>query len=257
MKIEVPFPQPRFISEILREQPNAVAIYGISANPPQRAHRETVIQLRCLGFEKVIVYLSGIRDDKPELEEIDPKHRIAMAKFTFGDIDGVEIVTEDIDAAQYSTSYELDQRFKERGLSPWHVFGWDILQGGKDSQICQEWHQGKEFWEAAKILPFKRARYDFSPSELPPTSAAPVDFQYDVCSTDVRESIMAGNPFHDLVTPEVAQYIQEHNLYGSQITTDEVRVRLNQAVEDILNKAAPPRPRVCPKDAESLQNGEE
>lgn len=205
--------KPRFISEILHEQPNAVAIYGISGNPPQRAHRETAIQLRQLGFKKVIVYLSGLRNDKPELEEIDPKHRAAMAKLTFGDIDGVEVVTRDTDEGTYSTSYQLDQRFKEEGFSPWHVFGWDILQGGKDSKIFREWHQGREFWEEAQILPFKRAQYDFDSNHLPPSTAYPVSFNYDICSENIRELVSAGKPIDHLVTQEIARYIQENNLY--------------------------------------------
>ena len=245
--------QPRFISEILREQPNAVAIYGISANPPQRAHRETVIQLRQLGFEKVIVYLSGIRNDKPELGEIDPAHRIAMARLNFGDIEGVEVVTDDIDHQRYSTSYELDQRFKDQGLNPWHVFGWDILQGGTDSQIYREWHQGKEFWEQAQILPFKRAGYDFENKDLPPTTAFPVSFNYDICSQDVRGLFAAHLPIDHLVTPDVARYIQEHHLYK----TTQLQEQNKSMLSNLLSKAGPPLPLTLAKDEESQQHMEE
>lgn len=249
--------KPRFISEILREQPNAVAIYGISANPPQRAHRETAIQLRQLGFKKVIVYVSGVRSDKPELEEINPRHRTAMAKLTFGDIDGVEVATEDIDKGTYSTSYELDQRFKAQDLSPWHVFGWDILQGGKDSKIFREWHQGREFWEQAQILPFKRARYDFDSNDLPPSTAYPVSFNYDICSENIRELVSAGKPIDHLVTQEIARYIQENNLYRlptMQQIPPMMQIHHREVINSTLSNADSLLPPAPLKDGKSQQH---
>lgn len=249
--------KPRRICEILREQPNAVAIYGISANPPQRAHRETVIQLRQLGFEKVIVYLSGVRSDKPELGEIDSKHRAAMAILNFGDIDGVEIVTTDIDEKKYSTSYELDQRFKEHGLNPWHVFGWDTLQGGKDSKIFREWRQGREFWEEAQILPFKRARYDFDSNDLPPSTAYPVSFNYDICSENIRELVSAGKSIDHLVTQEIARYIQEKNLYRIP-TTQQIppvmQLHHREVINSTLSNADALLPPAPAKDGELWQH---
>lgn len=249
--------KPRRICEILREQPNAVAIYGISANPPQRAHKETAIQLRQIGFKKVIVYLSGLRNDKPELEEIDPRHRAAMAKLTFGDIRGIEVVTRDIDEGTYSTSYQIDQRFKEEGLSPWHVFGWDILQGGKDSKIFREWHQGREFWEEAQILPFKRARYDFDSNDLPPSTAYPVSFNYDICSENIRELVSAGKPIDHLVTQEIARYIQENNLYRLptlQQVTPMMQLHHREVINSTLSSADSPLPPAPLKDVQPWQH---
>lgn len=213
------------------ERIKRLVVTGSAANPISRAHRDCMEVLTHSGhFDQVRFFPSGLRPDKPHL--IDSVHRVRMVELAFDDewrgrqptpfyIDLREAFRESI-----PTIYLLEQLQKEY---PDHeiVFatGVDVLEprehlGGK----CEvhSWDEGERLmknWTFA-VLPrdgYADPRVLQHEGKLPehfivlsPTTSAT---SY-ISSTEIRKRAREGLPIEHLVHPDVAQYIQQHNLFA-------------------------------------------
>lgn len=92
------------------------------------------------------------------------------------------------------------------------ITGTDALAG------LHTWHRAAEIPALAHLVGVTRPGHDLQPTEalgLPPGSVTYVEIPaLDVSSTDIRARVSAGAPIRYLVPDGVAQYVEDHGLYG-------------------------------------------
>ena len=193
-----------------------VAVYGGSFNPPGIHHQQIVEKLQCC-FDTVIVVPCGNRADKPSVNVTPIDCRRNMAIKAFPESDSCKLDLYDLDADNYTPSYLLDIRYKK--LYPdaeiWHVIGEDIIAGGAEgnSEIHQAWNHGSWIWDNLSWAVLTRKGYGAAEADLPPNHLL-IEIEGVVGSgTIIRERLKDGFAIDDLVSPKIAEYIYEHDLY--------------------------------------------
>ncbi len=200
-----------------------IAIGGSAANPPHLGHRFLIETLLISNrFDQVIWIPSGVRKDKPGF--IDPRHRIAMTHLTFPTAwfhyknTEFTICLSDV-SRQNTPTIEVMENYS--ALYPDAKIVWftgvdsvvpeDSLKG---KCLLQTWIRGEELYRKYHFLILPRPGYP-NPRELklPPNFEILNVPQLDIASSDIREKIKRGESIEGLVTPEVAAYIQQHELY--------------------------------------------
>ena len=202
-----------------------IVFSGSAANPPTCAHLEIgEIMTQCGLFDRAIWLPSGERADKPHIAAAE--HRLHMTELLFSPEWRAsrpipfEIDTRDIGRQNTPTILlwrELRERFPDAELT--FAVGADVLMpserfGGK-CEIAHHWIEGETLLREANFLVIPRRGYpDPDTLTLPIRYISAKKFPASAASsTDVRERITRGLPFEHLVTPEVAAYIKENNLY--------------------------------------------
>ncbi len=105
-----------------------LAIFGGSFNPPGVHHRE-VAALLAPHFDEIRVVPCGPRRDKPIVNDVDPVYRAAMCDMTFTGLSKVQVDLFDLEAATFTRTHELEDRFRGGGTL-WHIVGADLVTGG-------------------------------------------------------------------------------------------------------------------------------
>ncbi|MDP3771593.1 MAG: nicotinate-nicotinamide nucleotide adenylyltransferase [bacterium] len=196
-----------------------IAIGGSACNPPHRGHLEMVRAVRDLrAFDRVRWDVCGARRDKPGMAPA--ADRIAMAHLTFppewdavndrlahGPIVPTIRVLEET-ARQYPPDTEIVWFTSVDLLIP------QERHGGR-SEVAACWVEGERLLTEWPCLVLPRRGYPH-PRDVPlPLRAAVHDVEFpEISSTEIRRRIAAGEPFHDLVTPDVERYIAMYGLYG-------------------------------------------
>ena len=204
-----------------------IAVFGGSFNPPGMHHRAVVAQL-CECFDQVLVVPCGPRPDKPVTNDVNPIFRATMTAMTFRDLPKVQLDLFDLEASTFSRTWQLQERFAERG-ELFHVVGTDLLTGGGrgESVIQREWVKGPEIWERFHFAVVPRPGYPLDPVDLPPKHRL-VRGQASGSSSKIRSRVFARKDFADLVTQEVHAYIERHNLYRGMRPPMTTRLRLDE-----------------------------
>lgn len=188
-------------------------IYGGAFDPPQLAHQSLIEQLsRSFNPEKIILVPSGPRYDK--VYKVSDEHRRRILHiFTenlreqMGNIELCEDFM--LGLIPSTTTLGMDTFFQKKlGYSPTQVFGTDVIPD------MSKWDPtGRVERELSKIFV---TRHGFDPdirrldnyvlfSPVFPRNIAALS------STMVRENIK--NRIYTGLIPELAYYIQKHNLY--------------------------------------------
>ena len=194
-----------------------VAVYGGSFNPSHIAHRK-IAEALSKEFDLVAIVPCGVRSDKASTNIIDPVFRKEMVKLNFAGMTGITLDFHDVDENVYTPTLFLQERYEE--LYPdaeiWHVIGTDLAVGGEQgqSEIHLTWTFGKIIWQSLNWVVIYRPGFDLEQRDLPPHSIGPIAVR-DIfgSGTLIRQRIADGKSLDDLVTPEVARYIKEKNLY--------------------------------------------
>lgn len=195
-----------------------IAIFGGSFNPPGTHHR-AVAEALVPHFDKIIVVPCGPRPDKLATNDVEPWHRAALADIAFRDIPKVEVDLFDLESATFTTNDALEARYSPLG-EVWHVIGSDLSKGGgrQQSAIHLYWDGGHEMWHKLNFCVIAREGYEMEPGDLSPKSQLiRLPPQIGRASAEIREVIFRRQPYLDLVTPDVAAYIERYGLYRGRI----------------------------------------
>jgi NAD kinase len=190
-----------------------IAIFGGSFNPPG-AHHKVIVDELLKHYSKVIVVPCGPRPDKQTTNDISPFHRAVMVDKTFRGMD-VEIDLRDLENSVFTRTIDMAERYRKNGVEVCIVIGSDLAIGGArgESQIQKSWKRGQEIWRDLNFA-VVNADPDFQEKDLPPQGRLINVFELSGRSTDIRRAIFDRNPsFRDMVVPEVANYIEQHDLY--------------------------------------------
>ena len=189
-----------------------LAIFGGSFNPPGLHHRAIAEELS-RHFDEVVVVPCGPRPDKPATNEVDTVARATMVDATFRNLSGVRVDLFDLEQATFTRTHRLDEVYRDEG-EVWHVVGADLTEPGEDglSFIQRSWVKGEEIWRSLRFAVFVRPGYEAPKSELPPRHAL-FPMLGTGASATIRERVFKYEPVEELVTEEVAAYIERYGLY--------------------------------------------
>ncbi len=188
-----------------------LGIFGGTFDPPHVGHLVTAVNVRHeLRLDRVLLVVSGVPWQKVGTRPISPAEaRFAMVEAAVGDVDGLEASRIEIDAG--GPSYTADTLAALRAEDParelFVVLGTDAAAG------LLTWERWEEVRDLATIVVVDR------PGSLP--APAPEGWRWthvevprvEVSSTDLRARAVDGRPLDYLVTHEVVDWIEAHDLY--------------------------------------------
>ena len=205
-----------------------IAVGGSASDPCHLGHQALASAVINGLFDEVRWVVSGTRPDKSFTESAD--HRIATAILTFPNewhLDANTIFKIDLDHATGKDIPTIEYLAQLKKRKPRAEIFWFT---GSDAVTPQEalggkcpieayWVRGAELMEKWNFCIVQREGY-------PATSTLGLPKNFYVLNTDkplldisssmVREKIRNGEPFEHLVTPRVATYIKNKNLYGQK-----------------------------------------
>ncbi len=195
-----------------------IAVIGGSFSPPHLGHFK-IAQAVAAKFDKVIIVPCGTRHDKPSTAMVEPHQRKEMILLAFKNIVNCEFNFHDLSNNVFTPHYLLAERYARKypNADIWFVVGGDLVSGGKDGKAeiqGARWQKGQEVWQNLNFAVITHELCPVDPRDLPPKSQLIEVAGILGRSSQIRELIAVGDPFDQLVTTEVAEYIQEHLLYG-------------------------------------------
>lgn len=211
-----------------------VVIFGGNFNPPGLHHRAIVEHLS-RAFDTVLVVPCGPRPDKPITNTVEPIARAALTDLAFRGIPNVEVELFDLEQASFTRTHLLEERFAHRG-ELWHAVGSELVEGGArgESVIQRHWAHGASLWKHARFAVFTRRGHPLHPDDLPPHHQLfPLDL--DGSSAEIRERLYRRAEVRELVTPEVAAYIDRHGLYRVLLPRRQYMMRFAEDLRIILS----------------------
>ncbi len=196
-----------------------IGIFGGSFNPPHIMHKKLVEELIKEGYvDKVIFVPTGMKYEyKNNL--ISNEDRFHMIQLLIKDNNSLEVsdyeFTEEV-TYTYQTLDYYQNKYKEDKI--YFICGTDNLS------YIDKWKRGEYILENYPLLIIKRNTDEISPllekykkykDNIIVTGIHPVDLS----STDIRKLIKEDNKqeLEKVLTKEVLDYIEEHNLYKESI----------------------------------------
>ena len=194
-----------------------IGIFGGSFNPPHKMHEEIVKEL-LKELDKIIFVPTGMKYEyKNNL--ISNENRFNMIQLLIKDNNSLEVsdyeFTEEV-TYTYQTLDYYQNKYKEDKI--YFICGTDNLS------YIDKWKRGEYILENYPLLIIKRNTDEISPllekykkyqDNIIVTGIHPVDLS----STDIRKLIKEDNKqeLEKVLTKEVLDYIEEHNLYKESI----------------------------------------
>lgn len=210
-----------------------IALYGGNFNPPG-LHHQRIAEALAQQFDQVLVVPCGPRPDKQTLNHIEPVYRATMADLAFRGIKKVEVDLFDLEQATFTRAHALEKRFSHLG-EIWHVVGSDLLVGGKSgsSRIQKTWEKGEELWKNARFAVITRRGYALDPEDLPPHHCL-LSLDIEGSSATIREKLYQQKGGDELLSPEVAAYIQRHGLYQGGLPRRKSLMRFDENIKLLI-----------------------
>ncbi len=162
-----------------------IGLLGGSFDPPHHGHLSIINQ--ALGNKLVDeVWLIPTWENPWKKEEATPEERLAMCKLL---MKGNRIKVSDVEIKRKSVSYTIDTVLElKRNYS--HQFFWFL--GNDHLKDLEKFKEAERLFKEIIFMAFPRTA---------------------VSSSLIKEKIKKNQPISNLVSKEVEQYIQTHNLY--------------------------------------------
>ncbi len=197
-----------------------LGVFGSSFNPPTLGHAVLLAEAGWqLGLDGILVVPTGQAWHKPPASAPSPEARLQLAEVAFGGLERVEVSA--VEVTRDGPSYTCDTLEEIHSLNPDSQI--HFLAGSDAALGIGDWHRPERVLQLARFGVVARsgvAREDVEEAFGRIGGADRVDFldmpQIDISSTMVRERIAEGHPWKHLVPPEVAEMIENEELYGSK-----------------------------------------
>jgi nicotinic acid mononucleotide adenylyltransferase len=193
-----------------------IGIYGGSFSPPGLHHR-LIAQAAAACFDNLFIIPCGVRSEKGSTLMINRADRGDLIGLNFSNIENVKVHYFDLEKEAFTPTWKIDIMYSPRG-KVWHVIGPDLIEGGAEgrSEIHLTWQRGPRIWQELNFAVVQPADCRLNEKDLPPHhQIIPMDPVVGR-SSQIRKLILNGQPFENLVLPEVAIYIKSRCLYGYQ-----------------------------------------
>jgi nicotinate-nucleotide adenylyltransferase len=187
-------------------------------NPPHAGHIELArVAVRELDLDRVLLMPVSIPPHKPAIWDPGAEHRAQMCRLASAGEPQIEVCTLELE--RLGPSYTVDTL---RSIHDSHPDAELTLILGADMAVTLgSWREPGEIVGLARIAvaPRERVSRERVTEALSALGAADrADFlamaPRDISSSEVRRTLTSGQPIASTVGPEVAAYIDEHELYG-------------------------------------------
>jgi nicotinate-nucleotide adenylyltransferase len=195
-----------------------VGILGGTFNPPHLGHlvcaQEAYIQL---DLERVLFIPARTPPHKPVEEEPGAEHRLELCRLAVQDDERFEV--SELEMKREGPSYTVDTLSELHSNAPENDLY--LIVGGDVAAGLPEWHEPERVLSLATLGVAKRRG---TPRESVEAALQHLEGgdrteffrmpRIGVSSTLVRRRVESGEPIRYIVPDSVADYIQEHDLYG-------------------------------------------
>jgi nicotinate-nucleotide adenylyltransferase len=200
-----------------------VLIFGGTFDPPHLAHVTLPpLVARRLDCRRIVYVPAAVNPLKTERPLTPARHRLAMLRLAVAQVPDAEISTVELDRPPPSYTVETLAALRQR-------FGPDavlyLLMGSDQALAFPRWKQWQRILELAvpAVLlrpPLNEEQFFAQLMEVHPPEEARrwLDWsvavpQMDICATELRRRLAAGEDVRGLIQPPVMAYIQRHGLY--------------------------------------------
>ena len=189
-----------------------LGVFGGTFDPPHVGHLVSAVHVRHeLGLDRVLLVVNNVPWQKAGTRTVSPaEQRLGMVAAAVADVEGLEASRVEIDAG--GPSYTADTLAALLDDDPSRQLY--VILGADAAAGILTWERCDEVRDLATIVAVGR------PGAA--AAAAPVGWRWttvevpslEVSSTDLRARAADGRPLDYLVTHEVADWIEAHDLYG-------------------------------------------
>lgn len=193
-----------------------IGIFGGSFDPPHLAHetlaREAVAQLK---LDLLYIVPTGQAWHKSRVLS-DARHRMAMAQLAFDTCP--QTIVEGMETSRSGPSYTVQTLSELQVRHPQASFY--LLVGRDQAASFSQWHQWERILEIAQLVVVERPMLSSETAAAGEWHNLPLKRVMRmhmplmaISSSDLRASYARGHSESDLVSPPVADYIQQNQLY--------------------------------------------
>ena len=184
-----------------------IGFFGGSFNPPTIAHFEIVKSaLREINLDKIIIVPMGDKYKKNGLVSFE--HRYNMIVKMFENEPNVEVSR--MQANQKEISYAIDSfEIIDKEYKNDERF---FIMGIDNFSKIETWKSNDKLILNRKFIIFQRENYNIQ-NELLKNNIKIIDVNNNTSSSLVRQKIKEKEDFNGLITKEVANYINQEELY--------------------------------------------
>ncbi len=206
-----------------------IGIMGGMFDPVHNGHREVAIEaLELLRLDQLRMVPCGIPNHR-EKALCTPTQRLEMLQLAMKDISRIVVDSRELD--RFGISYSFDTlvsiQLETRPSELFFIMGVDAFNS------LPHWHRWRELIELCNFAVFARPgsninpesvigvelrkRQVYSVEEFSGSEAGKIiifqDYEIHASSTMVKQRLDNNQPLGDLLPPEVASYLSDHNLY--------------------------------------------
>jgi nicotinate-nucleotide adenylyltransferase len=200
-----------------------VLIFGGTFDPPHLAHVTLPpLVARRLDCRRIVYVPAAANPLKTQPPLTPAHHRLAMLRLAVAQVPDAEITTIELDRPPPSYTVDTLAALRQR-------FGIDavlfLLMGSDQALAFPRWKQWQRILELAVPAVMVRAPLDqdewgaqLAQVYSPPEAKRWLDWsvpvpQMEICATELRRRLAAGEDARGLIQPPVLAYIREHGLY--------------------------------------------
>lgn len=193
-----------------------IGLLGGSFDPPHRAHeilaREAVAQLK---LDRLYIVPTGQAWHKSRVLS-DAVHRLAMARLACATCP--QTVVDDMEILREGPSFTIQTLSELQARHPDAVFY--LLVGQDQAASFRQWQEWQQILQIAQLVVVARPMISSQTAAAHEWHNLPTDRVIQmhmplmsISSSALRASYASGHPESDLVSPLVADYIQQNHLY--------------------------------------------
>lgn len=203
--------------------PRRVLIFGGTFDPPHLAHTALPpLVARRLGCDRILYVPASANPLKAGTPPTAAEHRLAMLRLALADVPDAEISTLELDRPGPSYTVDTLRSLREQ-LGP--EVELRLLLGSDQALSFHRWREWEKILDLATPAvmvrpPLDAASFGAQLAAVYPRGEAdrwlgwstPVP-QMDICATELRSRLAAGDDVRGLIQPAVIRYIRTHGLY--------------------------------------------
>jgi nicotinate-nucleotide adenylyltransferase len=184
-------------------------------NPPHLGHIELArAALRELGLRRVLLVPTAIPPHKPAIMDPGAEHRAQMCRLACAREPRIEVCA--LELRRPGPSYTVDTLRSIHANHP--DVELTLILGADMAATLGRWREPGAILKLASVAVAERPGTSREQVLAALGTSRRIDFlamePSDLSSSQVRRTLTAGRPIASVVGPDVAAYIEEHELYG-------------------------------------------
>lgn len=203
----------------MKEHVERLGIYGGTFSPPHTGHLYAAQSFwQQEQLDRLLIMPTFIPPHKQRMDTVSGEDRMAMCRSTFCFDPHVEVSALEMQRGGKSYTSDTLQALSAPGRQLIFLCGADMFL------TLEEWHEPTTIFRLADIVYMERGE-DMTEKEAMAAAARRYEEKYAArvraltvpplrnSSTEIRNAICSGGDWQSAVTPEVATYIKEKDLY--------------------------------------------